>query len=267
MFRRIIAGGARAPFRQLRFASQLAPLDASRLVTIKTTTPKQKLPKDQLVFGKTFTDHMLEIEWDDKAGWGTPKISPYHKLELDPSTIVFHYGFELFEGMKAYRDVNNEIRTFRGEKNMVRMNLSAERIALPTFDGEELQKLDQPIMLENDIWMPQLQSARIIFEKIAPGKIDLTNTVITLELIQSLRPDDYANDGMCPTNVEVASDIESVLRIKKINGVYIEPGAMIWTAPFELPRYKPGEIKVIDVASDGRVILQGIVIENMAVYH
>ena len=70
---------------------------------------------------------------------GTPKISPYHNLSLDPSTIVFHYAFELFEGMKAYKDTNGNIRTFRGDKNMIRMNKSAERIALPTFEGEELQ--------------------------------------------------------------------------------------------------------------------------------
>ena len=67
------------------------------------------------------------------------KISPYHNLSLDPSTIVFHYAFELFEGMKAYKDTNGNIRTFRGDKNMIRMNKSAERIALPTFEGEELQ--------------------------------------------------------------------------------------------------------------------------------
>lgn len=82
---------------------------------------------------------------------GVPKISPYHNLSLDPSTIVFHYAFELFEGMKAYRDKQGNIRTFRGDKNMARMNKSAERIALPQFDGEELQKLiDQLLILDQD---------------------------------------------------------------------------------------------------------------------
>lgn len=133
--------------RQIRTMS----LDSSKLEITKTTTPKQKLPNDQLLFGKTFTDHMLEVEWTKEAGWGTPKISPYHKLELDPSAVVFHYAFELFEGMKAYRDSNNQIRTFRPEKNMDRMNKSAERIALPTFDGEELLKcIDKFVLLDQD---------------------------------------------------------------------------------------------------------------------
>ena len=84
-----------------------------------------------------------------------PKISPYHNLSLDPSTIVFHYAFELFEGMKAYKDTNGNIRTFRGDKNMIRMNKSAERIALPTFEGEELQKLIDKLLLLDQDFVPE----------------------------------------------------------------------------------------------------------------
>ncbi|CAH2351549.1 branched-chain-amino-acid aminotransferase, mitochondrial [[Candida] railenensis] len=132
-----------------------ASLDASKLEIIKTTSPKTKLPNDQLVFGKTFTDHMLEIEWTAEAGWGTPKISPYHNLSLDPSTVVFHYAFELFEGMKAYKDKNGNIRTFRPDKNMTRMNKSAARIALPTFDGDELMKLINQFLLLDQSFVPE----------------------------------------------------------------------------------------------------------------
>lgn len=150
MFLRSLARHANRP-------SLLRPmlLDASKLQIEKTTTPKPKLPNDQLVFGKTFTDHMLEVEWTKENGWGAPKILPYHNILLDPSAVVFHYAFELFEGMKAYRDANNQIRTFRPEKNMDRMNKLAERIALPTFDGEELAKcIDKLVLLDQD-FVPQ----------------------------------------------------------------------------------------------------------------
>ena len=129
----------------------MASLDASKLEIIKTTTPKTKLPNDQLVFGKTFTDHMLEVEWTAEAGWGNPKISPYHNFSMDPSAVVLHYAFELFEGMKAYKDKDGNVRTFRPDKNMIRMNKSAARIALPTFDGGEFIKLlDQFLLLDQD---------------------------------------------------------------------------------------------------------------------
>lgn len=118
-----------------------APMEASKLTITKTTSPKEKLPNDQLVFGKTFTDHILEVEWTAEKGWAAPTITPYHNFSFDPSTIVFHYGFEAFEGMKAYRDRDNQIRIFRPDMNMARMNKSAERIVLPTFDSEEFIKL------------------------------------------------------------------------------------------------------------------------------
>lgn len=56
------------PRQWLRYTSTVAPLEASRLIVEKTNNPKPKLPKDKLVFGKTFTDHMLEIEWTKEKG-------------------------------------------------------------------------------------------------------------------------------------------------------------------------------------------------------
>ncbi len=118
-----------------------APLDASKLKITKSTFQKPCPPKDQLTFGKDFTSHMLSIEWDINSGWADPEIKPYGPLSLDPAACVFQYGFELFEGMKAYRDKDNNIRLFRPSKNMSRMNKSAESICLPNFNGDELIEL------------------------------------------------------------------------------------------------------------------------------
>ncbi|KAL4801310.1 aminotransferase [Aspergillus unguis] len=122
-------------------AFEAARLDASKLTIKKTTTPKELLPSKDLVFGKTFTDHMLTIEWTANDGWHAPQIVPYQKLQLDPSACVFHYAFECFEGMKAYRDGQGQVRLFRPDKNMQRLNKSSSRIALPTVDGEAFTKL------------------------------------------------------------------------------------------------------------------------------
>ena len=93
---------------------------------------------------------MISIEWNKTDGWLAPHITPYQNLSLDPATCVFHYAFECFEGMKAYKDKSGNIRLFRPDKNMERLNKSAARIALPTFTGTalinliaELVKMDQ----------------------------------------------------------------------------------------------------------------------------
>lgn len=81
-------------------------------------------------------DHMLSIEWTASEGWYPPRITPYQNLSLDPATSVFHYAFTAFEGMKAYKDAKGNIRIFRPDRNMARLNKSVTRIAMPGFKGE-----------------------------------------------------------------------------------------------------------------------------------
>lgn len=81
---------------------------------------------------------MLSLEWTASEGWLPARITPYQNLSLDPATCVFHYAFECFEGMKAYKDKQGNIRLFRPDRNMARLNKSSARIALPTFDGDAL---------------------------------------------------------------------------------------------------------------------------------
>ena len=119
----------------------LRSIDLSQLTVTPTTTPKELLPNSKLVFGHTFTDHMLSLEWTASTGWLAPNITPYQNLSLDPATCVLHYAFEAFEGMKAYKGRDGSLRLFRPDKNMARFNKSVARIALPTFEGEKLIEL------------------------------------------------------------------------------------------------------------------------------
>lgn len=117
------------------------PLDASKL-KITTVAQQSKLPpKEELKFGQIFTDHMLVVEWSAQRGWEVPEIKAFANLSLEPSSYALQYAFSLFEGMKAYRTADDKITLFRPDKNMERMNKSASRLCLPSFDCEELIKL------------------------------------------------------------------------------------------------------------------------------
>lgn len=49
----------------------------SSLVKVaKNPNPKQRPASSKLVFGHTFTDHMLTVPWSSTSGWGTPEIKP-----------------------------------------------------------------------------------------------------------------------------------------------------------------------------------------------
>ncbi|MDC0103373.1 branched-chain amino acid aminotransferase [Flavobacteriaceae bacterium] len=87
---------------------------------------------ENLVFGKTFTDHMFICHYRD-GNWQDPEISPYKPLTLDPSASVFHYGQAVFEGMKAFKDDAGKLWLFRPKENFDRINRSAKRLQIPEF--------------------------------------------------------------------------------------------------------------------------------------
>ena len=72
-----------------------ATIDASSTTITKTTSPREKLAYEKLVFGRSFSDHMLEIDWDEKNGWQAPVIKPYGDLVLSPASTALHYGIEV----------------------------------------------------------------------------------------------------------------------------------------------------------------------------
>ena len=86
-------------------------------------------------FGSVFTDHMFECDYID-GNWTNPTIKPYQPISIEPSASVLHYGQAIFEGMKAYKDENDEVWLFRPNQNFERINKSAIRMAIPEFPKE-----------------------------------------------------------------------------------------------------------------------------------
>ena len=125
-------------------------------IRIETTAcPKEKPGNDNpLTFGTIFTDHMFEMDYEEGKGWYDPRIVPYHKLELEPSAMVFHYGQEMFEGLKAYKAEHGRILLFRPDKNIERANRSNRRLCIPEIPGDLfLEALKQIVSVDRD-WIP-----------------------------------------------------------------------------------------------------------------
>lgn len=115
---------------------------------------KVKPDPEHLGFGRHFTDYMLEMDYSVDDGWHDARIVPYGPITLQPAATVFHYGQEVFEGMKAYRAEDGRILLFRPEMNMRRMNQSCARLNIPAIDEafvtEAIMKL---VDVEKD-WIP-----------------------------------------------------------------------------------------------------------------
>ena len=63
----------------------------------KTANPKEKPDSATVPFGVAFTDHMFMMDYNDAGGWHNPRIVPYGNIHLNPGSLVFHYGAEVFE--------------------------------------------------------------------------------------------------------------------------------------------------------------------------
>jgi len=105
-------------------------------------------------FGRYMTDHMVRIDWTEADGWGGGAVLPYGPLSLDPATVVLHYGQEIFEGLKAYRQPDGSIASFRPDANAERFQRSARRMGmaeLPT--GLFLESLRALVDVDRE-WAP-----------------------------------------------------------------------------------------------------------------
>lgn len=106
-------------------------------------------------FGKHFTDHMVTIDWTEEKGWHDAQVRPYGPMTMEPASNVFHYGQAIFEGIKAYRQPDDSIATFRPDHNAQRFINSAERLAMPELPQEEfIESLRQLVEVDKD-WVPE----------------------------------------------------------------------------------------------------------------
>ena len=105
-------------------------------------------------FGKYYTDHMVVAQWSDTGGWSEPELKPYAPISLDPATMVFHYGQEIFEGLKAYRQPDGGVSLFRPEANAARFARSAKRLALPELPIELFLESVDALVKEDAGWVP-----------------------------------------------------------------------------------------------------------------
>ncbi|WP_066715283.1 branched-chain amino acid aminotransferase [Clostridium sp. Marseille-P299] len=121
----------------------------------KTKTPKA-LPaaNDPLKFGTIFTDHMFIMNYDKGQGWHDARIVPYAPISLDPSAMVFHYGQEMFEGLKAYKTEDGRVLLFRPEKNAERANRSNRRLCMPELPDEDFVDAIKALVKVDEAWIP-----------------------------------------------------------------------------------------------------------------
>lgn len=115
---------------------------------------------DNIPFGRVFADHMLVADYED-GEWQTPRIEPFANLSLSPACLVFHYGQEIFEGMKAYKDAQSNVVMFRPHENYLRFNRSAVRMCMPEVpEPIFMDGLRRLLEVDRD-WVPEQEGSSL----------------------------------------------------------------------------------------------------------
>jgi len=108
---------------------------------------------ENIPFGKFFSDHMLEADYEN-GEWKNVEIKPYQPLLMSPSIAALHYGQSIFEGIKAYKDAEGHSYIFRPQDNFRRFNISAERMQMPSVpEWIFMEGMKQLVALDSN-WIP-----------------------------------------------------------------------------------------------------------------
>jgi len=131
----------------------------------KELLPASKLKplpdQGNLGFGIHFTDHMFVMKYEDGKGWHSPAVIPYQNFSLDPAAVALHYGQAIFEGLKAYRCSDSNIRLFRAGDNMKRLNRSAWRMCMPQVEEQDLLDAIRELVRIEKRWVPEAKGTSL----------------------------------------------------------------------------------------------------------
>ena len=172
----------------------------------RTATPKAKPDPDTLGFGNTFSDHMFLMNYTEGKGWHDGRIVPYGPLTLDPAACVFHYGQEMFEGLKAYKTPDGKVQLFRPDMNAKRTRKTNDRMCIPDID-EELQvaAYEALVDVERD-WIPTKEGTSLYLRPFIIGTeafLGVRPSKEYLYCVIASPSGPYYKGGLAPTKIFV----------------------------------------------------------------
>jgi branched-chain amino acid aminotransferase len=121
---------------------------------VMTVTPASEIDWNAIGFGLTTTSHMFKATCELGGEWKVEGVVPYGDLSLSPAAAVLNYGQGVFEGMKAFRTVEDELLVFRPDENAARCEEGAGRMSMPAVPRDLFQKAVLQTVSANADYVP-----------------------------------------------------------------------------------------------------------------
>lgn len=165
--------------------------------------------RDSPEWGSIFTDHMVTGKFSPNDGWHDFQVRPFEKFELHPATSALHYGQSIFEGLKAYQQMDGSVAAFRPEMNARRFAASATRLAMPPLP-EDIFLASLAALVEADReWVPETYGQSLYLRPLmfsCDARL-MTGPSQTYQFVLMAAPvADYFSKGIRPVTVWVSSE-------------------------------------------------------------
>ena len=172
---------------------------------------KQNLDWANLPFGYMKTNYNVRCYYRD-GKWGEIEVSSSEYISIHMAATSLHYGQQAFEGLKAFKGKDEQIRVFRWEENAKRMQNSAKGIMMAEVPNELFKKaMDKVISLNADFIPPADSGAALYIRPLLFGSgaevgVKPANEYTFLMFVTPVGP--YFKEGFKPVNMLVTREYD-----------------------------------------------------------
>ena len=163
---------------------------------------------NNLRFGVYFSDHVFMSDY--KGGkWDDDRIIPYGPMEVEPGMCTLHYGQTIFEGLKAFPDINGGVNLFRPDKNAARLNHSGAMVCIPAFDENLFVDAIKELVKIDKNWIPQKRGESLYLRPVVYGSSNFLGVHASEEyklIIMTSPVGSYYAEGLNPVDILVSDE-------------------------------------------------------------
>lgn len=160
-------------------------------------------------FGTVFAETMAAAVFAD-GRWAEPHLGLVDSLSLHPGSHVLHYGSACFEGLKAHRGVDGSVRIFRMDRNVERMQRSAQVLHLPVPDSDMLSSMIRDTVIANLDQVPEAPGSLYIRPTLLGTVVDIGAAAApsseALLYVLCSPVGDYFAGGVRPLRIAIETD-------------------------------------------------------------
>jgi branched-chain amino acid aminotransferase len=165
----------------------------------------------KLPFAYFKTDYNVRCYFRD-GQWGEIEVSSSEYINIHIAASSLHYGQEAFEGLKAFRGVDNKIRIFRWEENFKRMERTAEGILMAPVTKDVFHDMLMKVVKLNEKYIPPFGTGASLYIRpllIGTGAcvgVKPADEYMFLIFVGPVGP--YFKEGFNPVAIQIARDVD-----------------------------------------------------------